>query len=658
LRKESKSNLILNERFATLDSPISNRVEKRGDRWCVVHGHPKKAGSKTDKPEGSIIKCFSGPDAKSRAQAMHKAIMANNEGEGNMVTLFSNVTLNLKADKAKTRYETLEGKQYLVVPCVMLTEGVHEGSQGPLYYPAKELSKIPAIWNAKPVVVYHPQMNGMSISACDPVIFEKQKIGILMNTKWEDGKLKTECWIDEEKTKAVDERVINAISTGQMMEVSTGLFTDNEQTEGEWNGEKYEQIARNYRPDHLAILPDLKGACSIADGAGLLRNAAELQGAEKLLADSLAATFNELSHNDIWGKINDKIRSGPDSDAWVNVVFDSFFIYEKGSKTYYQEYEIADDEVKLVGVRKEAEKILQYKLSDGTMVGNAEMKTEGGSKYPASAYAYVPDPKKPSTWKLRLWETPEKKETAAQVGRAIAAIGKGFRGQKVQLPASAVKGVKAKIRAAWKRTNPDKKASDMPSVLLNMKEDFGMNKEQIVDGLIANEKSPWTEEDREGLMEMDVEKLQWIANQAKEQTPPELKKEETKVAPPAEPKKEETKVDEPTGNKEVTMDEYIANAPEGMRDMLVAGIKAHEAQKAEMIQKITANERNGFSEEQLKAKGLDELRTLARLAEVPVTQPKAPAKPLFNGQAEVTNQGDKKEEPLAAPTLNFEKAEK
>lgn len=34
-------------------------------------------------------------------------------------------------------------------------------------------------------------------------------------------------------------------------------------------------VARNHRPDHLAILPDQVGACSLADGAGLIRNAWE-----------------------------------------------------------------------------------------------------------------------------------------------------------------------------------------------------------------------------------------------------------------------------------------------------------------------------------------------------------------------------------------------
>ena len=79
-------------------------------------------------------------------------------------------------------------------------------------------------------------------------------------------------------------------------------------------------------------------------------------------------------------------------------------------------------------------------------------KTEDGQSYPASAFAYVPDPDKPSTWKLRLWEDPEKKVTRAQLGRAAAALSPGgFRGNRVQIPSNALAGVKAKIRAAYKK---------------------------------------------------------------------------------------------------------------------------------------------------------------------------------------------------------------
>lgn len=81
----------------------------------------------------------------------------------------------------------------------------------------------------------------------------------------------------------------------------------------------------------------------------------------------------------------------------------------------------------------------------------AMMKSEDGKGYPASAYAYAPDPEKPSDWKLRLWEDPEKKVTRAQLGRAAAALSPGgFRGQKVDIPSADLPSVKRKIRSAYK----------------------------------------------------------------------------------------------------------------------------------------------------------------------------------------------------------------
>ena len=80
------------------------------------------------------------------------------------------------------------------------------------------------------------------------------------------------------------------------------------------------------------------------------------------------------------------------------------------------------------------------------------MKTENGVKFPASAYAYVPDAEKPSEWKLRLWEDPQQKVTRKQLGAAAAALSPGgFRGQKVQIPSADLPAVKRKIRAEYRK---------------------------------------------------------------------------------------------------------------------------------------------------------------------------------------------------------------
>ena len=89
------------------------------------------------------------------------------------------------------------------------------------------------------------------------------------------------------------------------------------------------------------------------------------------------------------------------------------------------------------------------------------VKTEDGTEYSAAAFAYVPDPEKPSTWKLRLWEDPTKKVTRKQLGAAAAALSPGgFRGQKADIPSEDLPAVKRKIRAAYRSL--DVPEDDMP----------------------------------------------------------------------------------------------------------------------------------------------------------------------------------------------------
>lgn len=93
------------------------------------------------------------------------------------------------------------------------------------------------------------------------------------------------------------------------------------------------------------------------------------------------------------------------------------------------------------------------------------VKFEGGKVFPAAAYAYTPDKDKPSTWKLRLWATSDGGPDARIVGAAVAALGEGFRGNRVQIPADDLSLVKAKVRNAWRKANPDKSEEDLPDVI-------------------------------------------------------------------------------------------------------------------------------------------------------------------------------------------------
>jgi hypothetical protein len=166
------------------------------------------------------------------------------------------ITMNI-APGAKTRIDNLEGRPHVVIPMVMMLEGVHAGSSGPIMYPWDELGKTPQIWNQKPVVVYHP-----AGSACDPDVVNNRKIGVIMNTKADaKGKrLPAEAWLEKTRADAIDPRIFQAIENNDMMELSTGVFVDLELSPGEWNGEEYTGVARNLRADHLALLPDKTGA--------------------------------------------------------------------------------------------------------------------------------------------------------------------------------------------------------------------------------------------------------------------------------------------------------------------------------------------------------------------------------------------------------------
>lgn len=187
-----------------------------------------------------------------------------------METFIANLT-------GKTRRATRNGRKYIVASVSMIKPRVLNGSQGPLYYPADEIAAAADAWNGLPLVVYHPVLNGSPVSARNPEVLDKQGIGTVFNSK-DDGT--AEAWFDEEATERVDNRVLLALIANKPIEVSTGLHTKNEVApEGsEFEGTPYTHIARNYKPDHLAILPDGIGACSLEDGCGILANTAVLVG--------------------------------------------------------------------------------------------------------------------------------------------------------------------------------------------------------------------------------------------------------------------------------------------------------------------------------------------------------------------------------------------
>lgn len=419
-----------------------------------------------------------------------------------------------KAKRAK-----LHGRPHLVVPTTLIVEGVHNGSQGPLYYPAEEIEKSVVLWNHKPAPLFHPKDGaGKPISACTPASLERDQLGLILENRFDGNRnaLVAETWLDEARTKALSPAVYNSVTNGEVVEVSTGLFTENEQVEGEWNGEKYVAIARDYKPDHLAILPGLKGACSVEDGAGLGINerAKALEVIRQLVLNEVN---NELSHDALRDKLRVLIRQAY-GDAYLQDVFDSFLVYELGSRFYQIDYSMAGDSPSLGSDPVMVDLVREYRPAE-TSVNNV--------------------------------------------------LGSG--------------------------------------------NESDMEKEKLVDGLIANEKSGFEKSDKETLMKWSEEKLKKFAANLEAPTPekkeePQQKVENEKKDPPA-PALNADQVLEAL--KAMPADKVLAALPPAVGAIVANAAKTEKLERERLIKTITANDRSGvYTEEKLKGKTTDDLRDL------------------------------------------------
>lgn len=278
-----------------------------------------------------------------KGKKRREVIVCNDEGDEGVdhslspATTFVEITGNVNT--ATMSVKTLSGKSYLVGPVIMAREIV----MNELLYTADDLKISVPHWNGRPIVVNHPKDDeGNFLSANDPTILEKTGIGLVFNTSVDKkARLKAEAWIDMEAVKN-HKKVEKKIADGEMLEVSTGLFLYPEKKKGEFGGRKYKGVARNHKPDHLAILPDVKGACSVEDGAGFPR-------ANEMLE------VNELSGGEMSSLLGKAIRrkyNANGSYAYLVDVYatEKYLIFERFNsqvgeyELYKTLYDIAEDE--------------------------------------------------------------------------------------------------------------------------------------------------------------------------------------------------------------------------------------------------------------------------------------------------------------------------
>ena len=196
---------------------------------------------------------------------------------------------------AGIRTETKDGRTYLIAPAVAIVEGVLNNE----LVLADEFGRFPGAWNGIPLVIDHPEEKGRPISANTP---EQPVYGRLFGVYVDDKKLHGEAWFDVVALEGEGKRgkaVLARLRAGEVMELSTAYWRDLETAAGKFNGKSYSAVARNLRPDHLAILPDKVGACSVREGCGVPRanDGGDNPAARKRLSGEDAGSQEDTSVN-------------------------------------------------------------------------------------------------------------------------------------------------------------------------------------------------------------------------------------------------------------------------------------------------------------------------------------------------------------------------
>jgi hypothetical protein len=257
-----------------------------------------------------------------------------------------------------------QDKAHLVIPVVMMVEGVHNGSQGPLLHEIAELGKFPASWNGRPVVIYHPEVDGEPVSANSPEIIDTRTVGRVYNTNVDGKKLSAEIWLDEDKLNSISEDTLNEINASKEMEVSLGMFTENEMIPGKYGEEEYAGIAHNHRPDHLAILPDQVGACSNEDGCGIGANSKN-KPVVKGYSLSIIGNNKEEGYKERLDAAYNALRELDSSEShYLEELWDTELIFSKytkeGVKMYRQGYKFESGKIELIGDPVEVHKQVEF----------------------------------------------------------------------------------------------------------------------------------------------------------------------------------------------------------------------------------------------------------------------------------------------------------
>lgn len=241
------------ERFARKE------FEHEGKKYYAIIGFFKDGGSE--------VQAYRYPkDIWSEAQAREHC--KNHEGQ---TFEAARTEVEQIANEFTAEHVEIEGKDYIKLPVVFLKEGILEGSAGALLHKADIFKDYAEKFNKIPITYMHPTLNNEYVSVKDN---STDIIGFLDNVSYNEQKRALEgyAYIDSNLLESKYIHLNELINKNYNIEVSVGIYSEIENTEGIFNDRKYIGVVMNYEPDHLAILGELTGACSYKAGCGIRNN--------------------------------------------------------------------------------------------------------------------------------------------------------------------------------------------------------------------------------------------------------------------------------------------------------------------------------------------------------------------------------------------------
>lgn len=368
-------------------------------QWCAV---AQSAYDKCMKEGGK------GPTCEASAIRQANGVT----GTPKLATKQAEPVLQLIAARLNTqavRYEMLDGRQFLVAPVVPIIAGVLNS----YYVPEDEIAVFADAWNDIPLCLGHPQNDyGDYISGRSPTQLE-QSPGRFFGARMDGPRLLGEVWLDVAKCTQMGGMALatlERIQAGEHLECSTAFFSETVAQSGTFNGRSYQGIHRHLRPDHLALLPEDIGACSLADGCGVRAHCAgacdcaapgdamhetstdqgRLRSALRTVlafagltptdpAEEPAPLTTNLTHADIAEALCCALmeQSGNEMPMYYGGtmlvdVLDDYVIYKDQGELYRQAYTIDDQGiVQLTGDPEDVQRNTAYLPTGGGMADNA-----------------------------------------------------------------------------------------------------------------------------------------------------------------------------------------------------------------------------------------------------------------------------------------------